>query len=153
MDGLWANGARAPAKLTAAIDTGTSLIYVPSALAAAFYALIPGSKRASQYGPGFWSVPCYSVNQIELSFDGNRFAIHPKRLLSGSCECGLHGVCRGRSFHRQWTAPEPCHHWRRVSEILVFHIRLPQWGKGRFLAGRKQQMTICGVEFAAPNYH
>ncbi|KAH9036753.1 acid protease [Lactarius deliciosus] len=92
MDGLWANGARAPAKLTAAIDTGTSLIYVPSALAAAFYALIPGSKRANQYGPGFWSVPCYSANQIELSFDGNRFAIHPNdfylgRVSAGSTAC------------------------------------------------------------------
>ncbi|KAH9062437.1 aspartic peptidase domain-containing protein [Lactarius vividus] len=92
MDGLWVNGARAPAKLTAAIDTGTSLIYVPSALAAAFYALIPGSKRANQYGPGFWSVPCYSVNQIELSFDGNRFAIHPNdfylgRVSAGSTAC------------------------------------------------------------------
>jgi len=92
MDGLWANGARAPVKLTAAIDTGTSLIYVPSAIAAAFYALIPGSKRASQYGPGFWSVPCYSVNQIELSFDGNRFAIHPDdfylgRVSAGSTAC------------------------------------------------------------------
>ncbi|KAH9033129.1 acid protease [Lactarius hengduanensis] len=103
MDGLWANGARAPAKLTAcisplwsgvsqAIDTGTSLIYVPSALAAAFYALIPGSKRANQYGPGFWSVPCYSAKQIELSFDGNRFAIHPNdfylgRVSAGSTAC------------------------------------------------------------------
>lgn len=35
-----------------AIDTGTSLIYVPPALASAFYGLIPGSKHASQYGPG-----------------------------------------------------------------------------------------------------
>ena|SRR6266851_3565193 len=35
-----------------AIDTGTSLIYVPPALASAFYGLIPGSKRASQYGSG-----------------------------------------------------------------------------------------------------
>jgi len=94
MDGLWAGGARAPTKLTAAIDTGTSLIYVPAALAAAFYALIPGSKRASQYGPGFWSVPCYSVTQIELSFDGGnrRFAIHPDdfylgRVSAGSTAC------------------------------------------------------------------
>lgn len=92
MDGLWVNDARTPTKLTAAIDTGTSLIYVPAALATAFYALIPGSKRASQYGPGFWSVPCYSVKRIELSFDGNRFAIHPDdfylgRVSAGSTAC------------------------------------------------------------------
>ena len=35
-----------------AIDTGTSLIYVPPTIASAFYGLIPGSKRASQYGSG-----------------------------------------------------------------------------------------------------
>jgi hypothetical protein len=78
-----------------AIDTGTAR---PSftclqTLAATFYALIPGSKRANQYGPGqfspqnyylqtrriddtvmvgtgFWSAchASYSVKQIELSF-------------------------------------------------------------------------------------
>ena len=72
MDGLWVDGARAPTKLIAvrlsarrlceyssdwclvsqAIDTGTSLIYVPPAVADAFYSLIRGSKRANQYGPG-----------------------------------------------------------------------------------------------------
>jgi hypothetical protein len=89
MDGLWANGSKAPGKLIAvrpscrsahhsscppmcpnrarltpfsfrpsqAIDTGTSLIYVPPALASAFYGLIPGSKHASQYGPGPLSLP------------------------------------------------------------------------------------------------
>jgi len=83
MDGLWANNAKAPAKLTAAIDTGTSLIYVPHALASSFYGLIPGSKPASQYGSGFWTVPCYSVKHIELSFGGHRFAIHPSDFYLG----------------------------------------------------------------------
>ncbi len=84
MDGLCADGMEAPTKLTAvsskcssvacashsrlmplsfsslsqAIDTGTSLIYVPPALASAFYSLIPGSKRASQYGPGKQTLIC-----------------------------------------------------------------------------------------------
>ncbi|KAI0256411.1 aspartic peptidase domain-containing protein [Lactifluus subvellereus] len=92
MDGLWANGNKAPAKLTAAIDTGTSLIYLPSGLAVAFYGLIPGSKRATQYGPGFWTVPCFSVGKVELSFGGHRFAIHPAdfylgRVSAGSTDC------------------------------------------------------------------
>ncbi|KAH9979073.1 aspartic peptidase domain-containing protein [Lactifluus volemus] len=92
MDGMWVNGKKAPTKLTAAIDTGTSLIYVPSKLAIAFYSLIPGSKRASQYGPGYWTVPCYSVRQVELSFGGHRFAIHPEdfqlgRESAGSADC------------------------------------------------------------------
>jgi hypothetical protein len=102
-----------------AIDTGTSLIYVPSALASAFYGLIPGSKRASQYGSGelshmkgrqslkrfpsgvpfffliqigFWTVPCFSVKQVELSFDGYRFAINSSdfylgRVSASSTDC------------------------------------------------------------------
>ncbi|KAI0288149.1 aspartic peptidase domain-containing protein [Russula brevipes] len=102
MDGLWANGVRAPAKLTAAIDTGTSLIYVPPALASAFYGLIPGSKRARQYGSGFWTVPCFSVKQIELSFNGHRFAIHPRdfylgRVSASSTDCvaGILSIANG----------------------------------------------------------
>jgi hypothetical protein len=163
MDGLWANGVKAPVNLTAvrprspvstspsrvrldafsfrpsqAIDTGTSLIYVPSALASAFYGLIPGSKRANRYGLGqsslptfcpqrnagrtgrlrtksltrdplpprptpclalsllffigFWTVPCFSVKQIELSFGGYRFAINASdfylgRVSASSTDC------------------------------------------------------------------
>jgi len=89
MDGLWANGARAPATVRpwlAPADSyrisllwsgffrrrltpETSLIYVcPQRSRPHIYALIPGSKRANQYGPSFWSVPCYSVKLIELSF-------------------------------------------------------------------------------------
>jgi hypothetical protein len=92
------------------------LIYVPAALASAFYSLIPGSKRASQYGPGkppsrvvvtkqrplfvlsvpfltgFWTVPCFSVKQIEVSFNELRFAINPRdfylgRVSASSTDC------------------------------------------------------------------
>jgi hypothetical protein len=90
--------------LSQAIDTGTSLIYVPPTIASAFYSLIPGSKRASQYGSGkpspllchvlketkiipiyagFWTVPCFSVKQIELSFNEHRFAINPRDFYLG----------------------------------------------------------------------
>ena len=87
-----------------AIDTGTSLIYVPPTVASAFYSLIPGSKRAGQYGSGkhpllpaalkkkthiyisiagFWTVPCFSVKQIELSFNEHRFSINPRDFYLG----------------------------------------------------------------------
>jgi len=32
---------------------------------------------------GFWTVPCYSVKHIELSFGGHRFAIHPNDFYLG----------------------------------------------------------------------
>jgi hypothetical protein len=41
---------------------------------------------------GFWTVPCFSVKQIELSFGGYRFAIDPVdfylgRVSAGSTDC------------------------------------------------------------------
>jgi hypothetical protein len=35
-----------------AIDTGTTLIYVPDSIASALYRSIPGAKPANQYGDG-----------------------------------------------------------------------------------------------------
>lgn len=54
MPGVEVNGRYAEAQndVTAAIDTGTTLIYFPEALAEAFYNLIPGSAPANQYGDG-----------------------------------------------------------------------------------------------------
>lgn len=38
--------------LVAAIDTGTTFIYIPDEAASRLYGLIPGAQRAPQYGPG-----------------------------------------------------------------------------------------------------
>ncbi|KAI0259259.1 aspartic peptidase domain-containing protein [Gloeopeniophorella convolvens] len=88
MDGLFANGVKAPTQITAAIDTGTSLIYVPQTVATAFYALIPGSERAPQYGSGFWTVPCAPAPRVELSFGGHRFALAPADFYLGRAGAG-----------------------------------------------------------------
>lgn len=63
--------------LVAAIDTGTTLIYVPDDVAASFYQLIPGAKSATQYGPGLYTFPCSSPVDIQFSFDGQLFSISP----------------------------------------------------------------------------
>lgn len=44
------------------------------------------------YIAGFWTVPCFSVKQIELSFNEHRFAINPRdfylgRVRAGSTDC------------------------------------------------------------------
>ncbi|RDB16724.1 Aspartic protease [Hypsizygus marmoreus] len=57
-------------------STGTSLIYVPVAVAAAFYNLIPGSKKAPQMEPGYYSFPCSSTLKVSLNFNGKPFAIN-----------------------------------------------------------------------------
>jgi len=59
-----------------AIDTGTTLIYVPDSIAAQFYAIIPGAKAAAQYGPSFYTYPCSSKLVISFSFGGQPFPIN-----------------------------------------------------------------------------
>ncbi|EJU04292.1 acid protease [Dacryopinax primogenitus] len=64
-----------PVGLVAAIDSGTSQIYVPMSAATAFYNQIPGSKSAPQYGEGFWTFPCNSRLNLTISFDAVPFDI------------------------------------------------------------------------------
>ncbi|KAI0630244.1 aspartic peptidase domain-containing protein [Trametes polyzona] len=77
MNGLSVNDTQHQTKLTAAIDTGTSLIYVPAEVADAFYDLIPGSSATVQYGGGFYSFPCDTKLTVSLMFGGQSYAIHP----------------------------------------------------------------------------
>ncbi|KAK8853436.1 hypothetical protein IAR55_004142 [Kwoniella newhampshirensis] len=62
--------------LIGAIDTGTTLIYVPTAVANAFYAQIPGSSKADQYGQGFYQFPCKASLAVQIGFNGQSFAIN-----------------------------------------------------------------------------
>ncbi|KAJ6609854.1 aspartic peptidase domain-containing protein [Mycena sp. CBHHK59/15] len=64
-----------PTEIIAIIDTGTTLIYLPSNVASEFYAMIPGSKPAPQFGPEFYTYPCSSKLDVALSFDGRLFSI------------------------------------------------------------------------------
>ncbi|EJF65495.1 acid protease [Dichomitus squalens LYAD-421 SS1] len=95
MDGLSVNKTLSvSANLTAAIDTGTTLIYLPSGVADDFYALIPGSASAMQYGAGkrltrildsvannnttgFYTVPCDTTVTVALILNGETFSIYP----------------------------------------------------------------------------
>ncbi|KAM0789233.1 hypothetical protein ACM66B_000076 [Microbotryomycetes sp. NB124-2] len=55
---------------SAAIDTGTTLIYVPRSVARSLYAKIGGKER----GNGEWTVPCASTfSTIALSFGGQQY--------------------------------------------------------------------------------
>ncbi|TDL26248.1 acid protease [Rickenella mellea] len=76
MDSLNLNKTRStPSNIIAAIDTGTTLIYVPDRIARAFYGMIPGAKPVSQYGPGFFTFPCASNIEISFSFAGQEFPV------------------------------------------------------------------------------
>jgi hypothetical protein len=93
MDSLAVNSnQRVPTDIVAAIDTGTTLIYVPENVAESFYEMIPGSSAAPQYGPGFYTYPCASQLDISLSFCGQAFSVNIfdfnlGRTAAGSPDC------------------------------------------------------------------
>ncbi|KAG8874833.1 hypothetical protein FRB97_005629 [Tulasnella sp. 331] len=78
MPGVTVNGrvSMGSRPVTAAIDTGTTLIYFPRQLAEAFYNTIPGSQQANQYGDGFYTYPCDSQLTISLQFGSNTYAMN-----------------------------------------------------------------------------
>jgi hypothetical protein len=65
--------------ITAAIDTGSTLIYLPMHAVESLYGHIPGAKPAKQYSKGFWTYPCSARFQISLQFEmhSTAFSIHP----------------------------------------------------------------------------
>ncbi|KZV92706.1 acid protease [Exidia glandulosa HHB12029] len=86
----------------AAIDTGTTLIYVPDALAKSIYSQVPGAKHMSA---GYYTAPCdtFSRLSVALVFNGSPFNINMVdfnlgRIAPGSSTCvaGLLGL--GNSF-------------------------------------------------------
>ncbi|KAI0374156.1 acid protease [Pilatotrama ljubarskyi] len=103
MDGLSVNGTDSPpANLTAAVDTGTSLIYLPDDVASDFYGLIPGSASAVQYGAGFYTYPCDTTLSVSLILSGKQYAIHPSDFNlgktdedSGDCVGGILALGNG----------------------------------------------------------
>lgn len=82
--------------VTAAIDTGTTLIYFPQAVAQALYRQIPGAQPANQYGDGeplcslssrpayrlrptgFYTYPCNSNLNISFQFGSNVYSLNNK---------------------------------------------------------------------------
>ncbi|KAG8715863.1 hypothetical protein FRC09_016226 [Ceratobasidium sp. 395] len=90
------------APITAAIDTGSTLIYLPLHEAEALYEHIPGSRQAVEFGEAIWAFPCASRLELSLRFGARPFQIHPwdfnlGRTDAGSDECvgGILGLPEG----------------------------------------------------------
>ncbi|KIO28275.1 hypothetical protein M407DRAFT_22485 [Tulasnella calospora MUT 4182] len=73
------NGGSSSGSFSAVIDSGTTLIYIPTAAAKKFYASIPGAKDASSsVGDGFYTYPCNtSLGSIAIAFGSTKYAINP----------------------------------------------------------------------------
>ncbi|WVQ66734.1 uncharacterized protein L199_004923 [Kwoniella botswanensis] len=91
------NGGRSNAlsqSLIGAIDTGTTLIYVPTSIADSFYSQIPGSSRADQYGEGFYQYPCKASISISLGFNNKNFNMNTVDFNLGKTSSGSN-LCVG----------------------------------------------------------
>lgn len=62
---------------TALMDTGTTLLLVPSTDLDGIHAMIPGAKLAGQ---GTYTVPCNTTASVALEFGGKSFPINPEDL-------------------------------------------------------------------------
>jgi hypothetical protein len=69
------SAAPASGPISAAIDTGTSLIYFPSTVATSFYSTIPSAREATDIGPGLWAFPCDAPINVALGFGGMMFDV------------------------------------------------------------------------------
>lgn len=90
--------------ITAAIDTGSTLVYLPMRTAESLYSRIPGAKPAEQYSEGFWTYPCSAQLDVSLRFDPHPtlFSIHAWDFNlgrvgdeSGECVGGVVGLPEG----------------------------------------------------------
>jgi len=108
--GFFYNGGTSSGAFSAVIDTGTTLIYIPTSYAKALYAKIPGAKSASStVGAGFYSYPCStSLAPITLEFGTTQYAVNPAdfnlgAVSSGSSQCvgGIIGEDIGGSGSNQ----------------------------------------------------
>ncbi|KAG8905957.1 Type I transmembrane sorting receptor [Tulasnella sp. 403] len=88
------NGGSPTGSFSAVIDSGTTLIYIPTAAAKALYAKIPGAKDASStLGAGFYTYPCSAkLGAIALKIGSQTYPLNPQdfnlgQATSGSSQC------------------------------------------------------------------
>ncbi|KAL7408890.1 aspartic peptidase domain-containing protein [Mrakia frigida] len=93
-----------------AIDTGTTLISVPTATAASIFAAIDGSEAVTASGySGYYQYPCSSTPSVAINFGGISYTISSTdfnigRLTSGSSMClgGIYGNDLGDASSISW---------------------------------------------------
>lgn len=83
-----------------AIDTGTTLIGVPSSVAQAIYAQIPNSQAmsASSGYAGYYQYPCSQTVNITLQFGGLSYSISDADFNLGAFSQQDTSMCTGAFF-------------------------------------------------------
>ncbi|PVG01212.1 acid protease [Serendipita vermifera] len=90
---------------TAVVDTGTSLIYFPPRLAAAFYSTIPHAREATDISAGSWVFPCNTtvnvameINGVMLEMSSRDFILGRAKKDSSECVGAVVGIGDNGSF-------------------------------------------------------
>ncbi|KAG9000327.1 hypothetical protein FRB94_011957 [Tulasnella sp. JGI-2019a] len=96
--GFTYNSGTSSGAFSAVIDSGTTLVYIPTAYAKALYAKIPGAaSAASTVGTGFYSFPCSSASTlapIQLKLGSAYYAINMADFNLGQVSSGS-SLCVG----------------------------------------------------------
>ncbi|TCD64939.1 hypothetical protein EIP91_003397 [Steccherinum ochraceum] len=89
MDSVTVNTKSVLGRISAVIDTGTTLIVGDTSSIKTFYTAIPGSKDVSRtFGAGYYTIPCSSFPTVKLTFGGTPFSIAPSILNLGQVSRG-----------------------------------------------------------------
>lgn len=130
LGGVTVNGATVAisGNRTALMDTGTTLLVVPSTDVDPIHEKIPGAIKT---GTGSWTVPCNTTASVALQFGGKSFPISPKDLpfasggrTTGDCTSGIGG------FSAAATASNP-------TQWLVRTYGFPSWCLAHAFTGRR----------------
>ncbi|KAG2079177.1 acid protease [Suillus decipiens] len=129
-DGAVVEGNYVSGNVDAAVDTGSSYIYVSQTLAYSIYANIPGAGPAANYSSGFFSFPCDSNPTISFSLGGHDFGLSIQDFKLGqdgygstNCIGGIVGlddpfmegiVIIGNEFMKSWYSVFDYSHGARV---------------------------------------
>ncbi|KAF5387855.1 hypothetical protein D9615_000169 [Tricholomella constricta] len=89
VDAVNVNGTATSTKLSAIIDTGTTLILGDFNSVARLYDEIPGAKDASNtIGAGFFTYPCDATSEVSLTFSDRSFVISQETFNLGHVAVG-----------------------------------------------------------------
>lgn len=97
-DGATVNGGTPTGSLATVIDSGTSLIFVPTDVATAIYSQIPGAQPATDPSlQGFYTAPCDAINNANVSFvfGGKSFNVDPADFNLGAVQTGSNDCVAG----------------------------------------------------------
>ncbi|KAG8990878.1 Type I transmembrane sorting receptor [Tulasnella sp. JGI-2019a] len=97
--GFTYNGGPSTGSFVAIIDSGTTLIAIPTAAAKKLYASIPGSKHTPRtFGAGTYTYPCSTtLGTIAMVIDNNSYALHPSDFNLGPVSNGS-STCVGAIY-------------------------------------------------------